>query len=325
MRRRMRNVTLLFVTLCALIGAPWSARAGEEVRLYLGASPVGGGWYPTMGLIAEVIKENIPGVVTTVGTEGGRANAALVGAGRADLAFSVSPLVRAAYDGRAPYDKAFKNIRSLYRFEQDSPTHLIVLKDTGVTSMEMIAEKKIPIKVATDQPGSTGYALLQNLLPMYGMSFDAIKGWGGKVFSVPRGEVVSLIRDGHANAYFAGLTPPTAAVTELSTVKDLVFLSNRDEIIQKAEALGYQRSILRKGTYPKLEQDVQVVGEVPITIVRAELPDDLVYKITKALVEKGKKVQDFKPGKFNVKEMAKNLPVPLHPGAERYYREAGLL
>ena len=325
MGRKVRYLVLVLLALTATLGAAGAARAGEEIKLYLGASPVGGGWYPTMGLIAEVLKESIPGVVTTVGTEGGRANAALVGAGRADIAFSVSPLVRAAYDGKTPYDKAYKNIRSLYRFEADSPTHLIVLKETGITSMEAIAEKKIPIKVATDQPGSTGYALLQNLLAIYGMPFDTIKAWGGKVFAVPRGEVASLIRDGHANAYFAGLTPPAATVTELATVRDLVFLSNSEDVIKKAEAFGYQRTVLRKGTYPKQDQDVVVVGEVPVTIVRAELPEDLVYRITKALVEKGQKIQDFKPGRFNPKTMAKALPVPLHPGAERYYREAGLL
>jgi TRAP transporter TAXI family solute receptor len=299
--------------------------ASAQTRLYLGASKPGGGWYPTMSLIKEVLEKNISGLVTTVGTEGGRANAALVGTGRADLGFTGAGFAKAAFDGKTPYKKAYKNLRTLYSFAKKTPFYFVVTKDTGITSAEQVMKGGSKLKVVIDQPGSTGYTILKNLMSLYGVTFDSYKASGTKLFPLPRGEVVSFIRDGHGNAYFTSLNEPASGITELATVKNVVFLPVGADKVKAAIKFGYTPYTIKKGVYPKLASNVSTTGSGVLTVVKAELPADLVYKITKALVEKGEKVRNFKAGKFDLKTMAKNPPVPLHPGAEKYYREKGML
>lgn len=322
--RIIRRFLSLLATVMAL--GLWVVPSGSaETRLYLGASSPGGGWYPTMSLIAEVLKENIPGLVTTVGTEGGVANVALVGTGRADLGFTDAGLARAAYEGYAPYKEAHKNVRTLYSFAAKTTFYFITTKDTGINTVDEIFQRADSLKIVIDQPGSTGYVVLQNLLSLYGGSFDSLKAKGARLFPLPRGEVVSFIRDGHGNAYFTALQEPAGVITELATGRDVVFLPMSEDKIKAASKFSYSPHIIKKGVYPKLDRNVPAPGIGVVTVVRAELPDDLVYRITKALVEKGEKVRNFKPGRFEVETMAKDPPVPLHPGAEKYYRERGML
>ncbi|MBI2368681.1 MAG: TAXI family TRAP transporter solute-binding subunit [Deltaproteobacteria bacterium] len=309
-----------------LLASPGPVAAGEAVRLNLGASPPGGGWYPLMGVIAEALKKEFPGAVTTVGTSGGRANVALIGDGKLDLGLSSGTLASAAYQGREPYKKAYKNVLSLMVFDVINPLHMLVVKEAGVATMEDMKARKPPLRIATDQPGSTGFMVVRDALAFYGLTLKDFETWGGKIFYVPRGEVVSLIRDGHANAYFAHLATPASVVLELATVKELNWIGLSQDAIERGRKLGYVPGIIKAGIYPKVTRDVRQIGDTQAILVRSELPKELVYRIAKAIVDNAAQIGALgMSARFNPKEMWKEISSPLHPGAEAFYKEKGLM
>jgi TRAP transporter TAXI family solute receptor len=116
---------------------------------------------------------------------------------------------------------------------------------------------------------------------------------------------------------------------DLASARDIRVLEIPDDKFKAAQALnrGYDRRIIKAGSYPKQDRDVQTIGTWTHLIASCKLPEALVYNITKALANNvetlGNVVAAVKG--LSVKDMATDVGVPLHPGARKFYREAKAL
>ena len=135
------------------------------------------------------------------------------------------------------------------------------------------------------------------------------------------------MKDGHADAFMAPAPHPYAPVLEIASVRKPRFLPiSKDVIDRLVQKYGYVPTVIPKGTYDFLKEDYPSFGEPAILVIRKDLPNDLVYVITKALVAGSPEVAKAVQGMKFVKEGAPRfLGGPLHPGAEMYYKQAGLL
>ncbi|MBI2163447.1 MAG: TAXI family TRAP transporter solute-binding subunit, partial [candidate division NC10 bacterium] len=289
-----------------------------ELRIMTG--PQGGSWYPLGGAIAEILKQEVPGTTASVLPGAGIINIQGVETGRAEIGFGNSVSTVDAIAGREPFKAPAKNVRQLGTLYMQY-FQAVVLEDSGIKSVADFKGKSIAV-----QPrGNTGEQMTRELLQVYGLSYKDM----AKVSHVSYNDAVALMKDGHAQVFTLITTVPAAAILDLASSRKIRLLSVPDDKFKELQKInsGYSRREISKGIYPGVAHEVHQFGTYTHLMIRADLPDDLVYGITKALAKNadslGAVVKDVKG--LTVKEMAFDVGVPYHPGAAKYYREAGVL
>ncbi len=302
-----------------LLGLVLAGQAGAmELRIMTG--PQGGSWYPLGGAIAEIMKKEIPGTTGSVLPGAGIINIQGVETARAEIGFGNSVSTADAIAGREPFKTPAKNVRQLATLYMQY-FQLVVLDDSGIKTVAELKGKSIAV-----QPrGNTGEQMTRELLQVYGLSYKDM----AKVSHVSYNDAVALMKDGHAQAFTLITTVPAAAILDLASSRKIRLLSVPEDKFKELQKInsGYSRREIPKGIYPGVEYGVHQFGTFTHLMIRADLPDDLVYGITKALAKNadslGAVVKDVKG--LNAKEMAFDVGVPYHPGALRFYKEAGVL
>jgi TRAP transporter TAXI family solute receptor len=135
------------------------------------------------------------------------------------------------------------------------------------------------------------------------------------------------MKDGHAQAFTLGTAIPSGAVMDLASSRDVKLLDLSDSLPEmKKLNPGYTLVTVPKDTYPKQNQDVKVIGYATHLVASCELPEDMVYKMTKAIADNvpslaatSKTMSGLTP-----KDMAEDIGVPFHPGAAKFYKEQGI-
>ena len=286
----------------------------------------GGSWYAAGAAYSEVIKEYLPGSNVIVNVGGGVSNPSLVSSGQADIGFTYSPALIAALNGTGAFPEPLTNIRAFARLE---PCYgmAFATKDSGITSFEQIKEEKIPVRLAVPAVGNFGESVAASLLEAYGLSYDMIESFGGSVQHVSHPEAADLFRDNHIDMYIAAVGLGHATVTEMCLSRDMVFLPCTGDAMKYMETLGYGDSAIPAGSFNGMTEDVPAVVYSAIYLVRDDADENMVYFLTKALYENKDALAAAYSAinEANLDEMADCFGAPLHPGAEAFYKEVGLL
>ncbi|MEP7276220.1 MAG: TAXI family TRAP transporter solute-binding subunit, partial [Betaproteobacteria bacterium] len=142
-------------------------------------------------------------------------------------------------------------------------------------------------------------------------------------------DAVDMMKDGHAQVFTLGTTSPASAVMDLASARDINMVPVDDKTMSQLREgnCGYRKVVIKAGTYPKQDKDIPAIGYMTHVIVACDLPEDVVYKMTKAMATH---INDMaavvKPiAGLTAKDMAADVCVPLHKGAAKYYKEVGAL
>jgi TRAP-type uncharacterized transport system substrate-binding protein len=259
-----------------------------------------------------------------------------VGTRRVDIAY-VNPaaLVAMAYRGKGYYKKKLE-LRVLGCFPSWDRIALVVSKDLGVKSLYDIARRKIPLHVSTRMSGVNNgtYFTISTILSFYGLSFDRIKRWGGRVQECARPfapERLKSIAVRSVNAVFdEGVSTPDGWLDQaLDNGYEIIPLE--PAIVKKLEQMGYNQTVLPKRRYRQLKADALTLDYSGWALVTHKwLPTKVAYAAVETIDERKKviPVDDDRP--LTMKNLCRAtekcpLPVPLHPGATRYYKDKGYL
>ncbi len=309
----------LFALLALFLFTFAVSASAQKMDLKLMTGPMGGSWYPLGGAIGEAIQKEIPGVTISVMPGGGVANVEAVEYGKCELGFSNSSSAVDGLNGRAPFKKKVENVRQLANLYAQY-FQMVVVDNSPIKS---VADFKGKI-IATTPKGHTGTILTEQVLQVYGMSFKDVS----KVHFVGYSDAVALMKDGHADIYSPGTTIPASSIIDLAADRKIRLIplpEDKIAALQKINA-GYLKRVTPKGTYPGVDYEVPGVGYFAHLVVSAKLSDELVYKITKTFVKNLPRFADVVKDMKGVtpKDLALDIGVPFHPGALKYYKEAGV-
>ncbi|HSO08143.1 MAG TPA: TAXI family TRAP transporter solute-binding subunit [Pelomicrobium sp.] len=309
----------------SLIGAAVAASmavaggaSAEQLKMMTG--PQGGSWYPLGGAIQNIVEKNVSGVSMQVLPGAGISNVKGVQAGKADLGFGNAVSTVDGVNGNAPFDSKTANVchvGTLY-FQY---FHMVALADSGIKTPADAKGKSL----TTQQKGNTGEQMTRSVLQVYGQSYDTVS----KVSHGSYNDSVAQMKDGQAQLFTLITTVPASSVMDLASARDIKVLEVPDAKLKELQKIngGYDKRIIKAGSYPKQDQDVQTIGTWTHLIARCDLPEETVYKITKALAENtenlGAVVKAVKG--LTPKDMATDVGVPYHKGALKYYKEAKVL
>lgn len=298
-----------------------ASSAVEPVELDLMASQQGGSWYPIGVALGEILEESIPDVVRSVSIQpgGGTANVVGVQEGKAELAFAHAYSSVDGWNGNPPFKAPTRDIRQIAALH---PTYLQVMvrRDSGINSIPQMKGKKI---MAGGIKGTTGELLTSLMLQAYGMSYDDLGGVQYLNFA----DAVEQVKDGHLDGTSILALLPFGTYIDLSTTSDVQLISLDDPQIQTMIKTnpGLAKATIPAGTYRGMDTEVTTVMTPVNLLGHAGLSEDLVYQITKTLAEHLEEMKKVEPGmkELTPQDLGREFGIPLHPGAEKYFKEQG--
>jgi TRAP transporter TAXI family solute receptor len=338
--RKVGTRRALSLLLCVAVAAAAYAQGAGDIKpasYTWVAGGMGGGWYTVAGGFARLVNEKEPKITIKVIPGGGVANPLALSQGNADIAWGVGYVDKAAFNGTAPiYKKAYTNICSLAGTLSVDYYHFLAAKDQGITTLEQFVDKIKKggkLKVAAPMTGTSEYVLTSFVLQHYGVSYDQIKKNGGTVVQAVYGDMTSLFEDRHVDYAFACVGLPGAIITEMAMNRPSVLLAISDECIDYCNktygtvALSSGLCKVPGGTYAGMQSDIQTLCHSTEILVSPSLPDAVAYTLAKILNENKPFLVQLGAGYkvFDPKTAASTVQVPLHPGALKYYKEAGLV
>lgn len=293
----------------------------------IGTGGTAGTYYPIGGLIANAIsgagEKGVPGLVATaVSSNGSVANINAIQSGSLESGFTQSDVAYWAHTGTGLYDGKGKveNLRLIATLYPET-IHLVARKDAGIKSVADLKGKRVSI----DEPGSGTIVDARIVLEAYGLSESDVKAEHLK--PGPAGE---RLKDGALDAYFFVGGYPTGAISELATSNgiSLVPISGPEAKKIREKYTFFSQDTVPADTYKDVGQ-TETLAVAAQWVTSAEQPDELVYNITKTLFNdasrKALEAGHAKGKLIKLETATTSLGIPLHPGAERFYKEAGVL
>lgn len=264
----------------------------------------------------------LTGADTVVGTTT-RVNAPV------DFGITSSSRLSWGYAGLYDYaqDGAYSNLRLIAKIEDPSYLLAAVKVESGITDLAQIAEQKLPVTIL-----GGGSPISQPVLDYYGLTRDAVTSWGGS-FADP---IVAGFADDppfdliiNENASPAN-NPESSYWTKLSQKHNLLFLDLPKQVLDQLasdQTLGVVPALVKWGFLHGVDRPIATVARSGHAVFgRDDMPEQAAYDIAKAIDQQRSGLKWFiRPYSYDPQTAWQNMDVPLHPGAQRYYREAGYL
>lgn len=312
-----QSIAVISLTLLAL-----SPGLAQQRRISIATGGTGGVYYPMGGAIASGLTKNIPGIEATAEvTSASVDNIRLVGAGKADIAFTLADTAWDGYNGAAKF-KEKQPVRAMAVIYTNE-SHWVTVEGSGIEKMADLKGRHI----ATGAPGSGTEVIALRILEAYGIDPD--KDVKREKLSVA--ESVNAIKDRKIDAFFWSGGVPTAAVTDLAATPGvkMKILDHTDAIPKMVQKYGpiYVKGVIPAKSYPGQDKEANVSVVWNLLVVNEKADESLVYQITKAIFEnKADLVATHKEAQNIVleRQLSGGSPIPFHPGALKYFAEKGI-
>ena len=316
-----------------------SAQAADPTFFRIGTGGAGGTYFPIGGTIANGISAppgsrpcdkggqcGVPGLIAIAqSTTASVFNNAAVQNGELEAGLAAADVTRSMYLGEGKFEgKAHPNLRIVANLYPED-LHLVLPQGSSISNLGDLADKRVGIA----QAGSGTQVAVLQMLEAWGVTRDNMNE-----AELNNSQSAERLADGQLDAYFYAAGWPVAAMVQLASSKGMSLHSFTDEDLQKINDIipAYIPSKIPAGVYDGVDGDVLTPAVSALLVVSSDLSEELVYGITKAMWnDNTRKLLDngHAKGKQITAETALDgveaLGVPLHDGAAKFYKEAGLL
>jgi TRAP transporter TAXI family solute receptor len=316
--RTLKRAAIAAIASASIAVSAASTGAAEFINVLTGGTS--GVYYPLGVALSKIYGDKIEGVRTQVqATKASVENLNLLQQGRGEIAFSLGDSVKLAWEGntdagfKAPLDK-LRGIAAIY------PNYIQIMasKESGIKTVADLKGKSLSVGA----PKSGTELNARAILGAAGMSYDDL----GKTEYLPFAESVELMKNRQLDATLQSAGLGVSSFKDLATSLDVQMVAVPEEIATKLGA-PYIAATVPAGTYQGQDSDVQTVAVVNFLVTHSEVSDETAYQMTKQLFENIPALTAAHKAAENIRieDALKGMPIPLHPGAERYYKEKGLL
>ncbi len=293
--------------------------AAEFITIATGGTS--GVYYPLGVALSQIDAKAIPSAKTTVqATKGSVENLNLIEAGRAEVGFSLGDSLSDAWkgDAEAGFKTPLKKLRTMAAIYPNY-VQIVASADSGIKTLADLKGKRI----AVGAPKSGTELNARAILKAAGLSYADF----AKVEYLPFGESVELMKNRQLDVTLQSAGLGVSSLRDLATSQKIVVVPIPAEVVAKVGDSAYQPGVIPANTYEGQAAEVPTAAIRNFLVTREGLSDEMVYQMTKAMfTHLPELVAAHAAAKaINLQMAAKGSPVPLHPGAEKYYREVGVL
>jgi TRAP transporter TAXI family solute receptor len=332
MKKKTGAITRFIFLLCifgvlvaGILGQSHAKEWQPETKfLTIVSGSASGSFFPIAAKISEIIQREIPGVAVKSIPGGGVDNVRSVQSGKAQFGMSFSSTLYDGLVGNEPFKKPKKKIRHVLNL---FPTYfcISVPSKSDIYSVSDLAAKRI----APGGPiGFTGEAIGRLVLMAYGLDYEKIKAAGGVVHFVRYGGMMNKMQDGHLDAAMMFTSAPSAPIISMNVRPGIRLISLEPDKMAKMleEQPGFVQGKIPANTYKGQNEDVSTLCAWASLFTTSDLTEEMVYRITKGIFEN---IDAIHAVGSQCRHMSVGInyegnKIPVHPGAERYYKEKGV-
>lgn len=287
---------------------------------------LGGVWYTMFSGLAELVKEKDPGVIIRVVPGGGLIAVQKVGEGASEFGFGFPWTVADGRTGREPFKAALPDVRGVMSGFGSSYLQFVIDKRFGAASMDEIFQKKMPLRIAVDRVGTTDELALRRVLGFYKTSYEELAKLGGKVFHAGYNDQAALFKDRQVDALFQNIAIPSSSVLEAKVGREILLLGFSPALMDHMYTeYAFVRGRIPAGSYGLVERELASPESPTMMTANAKVSAEVVYRVVKVVGENPDRVRRIHDSlkAFDPTGGWKDLGAPVHPGAEKYYKEKG--
>ncbi len=311
-----RGFSVLVISLLLIFSFSAFAFSGQVYKWKIPTGSATGTYYPSLSGICMVLSKYTDDIKATASVGGGSAsNARKVGTGEAPFSLSTSSTVFYAVKGERMFKQKYPGIMAwgtLHKLYAD----FLVKANSRIKSFADLKGKKIAI----GEPGSGDAVAAEDILKAAGLWDMVIK------VKVGDPQSMDLLKLGKVDAIIHHTAAPNANFYAFSTTTPIRALDMPKDVVAKLVDMGYYaEGMIKAGTYKGTDKDAHVVVLPVVMIVNKDLPEDVVYEMTKVVWEHFDEIVQAAPflKVVDPNNVLGGIPVPLHPGAYKYFKEKG--
>lgn len=330
--KKFRNFMLIALVLVVAVAGHGEVKAAGPVQLKIATLGVGSSWYIYGATFAELLGKAVPkgSKIDVLPYSGSIGNPKLVSKGEADLGLGMGIVAGWAYEGKYKFDKKYPKLRAIVGALDQYYYAVIAREDLGINSLADIKAKKMAVKIVTQPTGSLNAVMSYMVFGAYGITKEDIEKYGGRITHTSNDVIASDMKDGRANIWFQPATAGHPNISSVAVTTKLKFLPYDPAVVKElGEKYGFAPATMPAGAFKGQDEDVSMVGFKTSLFASEDMSEDLAYLVTKTLCENADKLhsahkgmKSFDPSKAWEKQFT---GLPLHPGAEKYYKEKGYM
>ncbi len=309
----------VLVPACIALLLAGSAHAAEFISILTGGTS--GVYYPLGVALSQIYGKAMPDAKSSVqATKASGENLNLLQSGRGEIAFTLGDALSDAWKGnedagfKVPLNK-LRGVAGVY----SNYIQIVASADSGIKTLADLKGKR----VAVGAPKSGTEINARAILKGAGLSYKDL----AKVEYLPFGESVELMKNRQLDATLISAGLGVSAIRDLATAVKMVVVPIPADVVAKINDPAYIADIIPANTYEGQKTNVQTVAIENFLVSHTGVSTETVYKMTKAMYENLDQMVAAHAAAKAIKreEGPRNMPLPLHPGAEKYYREVGLI
>ena len=310
--------TIAALAAVGILVAAGPARAETFINILTGGTS--GVYYPLGVALSQIYAENVPEARPSVqATKASVENLNLLQDGKGEIAFTLgdSLALAVAGDAEAGFDAPLDKLRTVAAIYPNY-IQIVASQESGIKTLADLKGKRLSVGA----PKSGTELNARAILAAAGMSYDDL----GQVEYLPFAESVELMKNRQLDATLQSAGLGVASIRDLAASVPITVVEVPADVLAKIGA-PYQAATIPAGTYEGQDADVATAAVVNYLVTHADVPEDVVYAMTKATFESldALAAAHAAAKDISLENAAKNPPAPLHPGAERYFREKGAL
>ena len=316
---RLTKKLSLFAAAAAITASTAVLAAPTFINVLTGGTS--GVYYPIGVALSQLYSNGIEGSKTSVqATKASVENLNLLQAGRGELAFALGDSVADAWNGveDAGFKAPLKKIRAIAG-TYPNYIQIVANAESGIKTLADLKGKRISVGA----PKSGTELNARAIFEAAGLTYKDM----GKVEFLPYAESVELIKNRQLDATLQSSGLGMAAIRDLASTMKISFVAIPAEVTAKIDNAAYEAATIPAGTYDGQDADVPTVAITNILVSHEGVSDEVAYQMTKLMFDNLGRLGTAHSAAQDIKleSATKNLPIPLHPGAERFYKEAGAL
>ncbi len=315
---RKNWIRILLVTLCIMsIAGGASART---LQWTLATGGTAGTYYPLGGAIAQIISNHVSDVnITAQSTGASVENMNLIAAGDVDLALVQNDIAHYAYNGTEFFKKKIENVRAIARLYPET-IHVVAPAESELMTIRDFKDHDVSVGA----PGSGNEANARQIFSAFGLEYTDFKP-----HFLSYAETADHFKDRMLDAFIYTTGAPNSSIQDISTLHKIKFINiygkMREQLMAKYPFFAVE--VMPANTYNGQTEPVETVAVQAIIVANADLSEEAVYNITKALFENLDEVGEshHKGKSIKLEKALDGITIPIHPGAAKYYKEKGIV
>lgn len=346
LNHQFKLATLSALLVSGALVVAGSGMAGAQEQLFQDRGPIsytatGGSARGYSRVVFEalngIVRDEYPGSAAEFRPGSPAGSLLEIARGNADFAGASGAVeVQYAIDGTAPFRESLDGqIFHVMTIHNELTVHYLMTQTWSerhsIESMADIAEKQPPMRIAVNTEANlqSTIAMYEHIFNEYGFSMSDVESWGGSVIRGNSGIGMDALRDGRADVFINGRFMPDSALEDIHNNRPLKWINiSEDKMLAAANSWDYDLYIAPAGISPFITTDSPTQKMWNAMQAGPHVTEETVYKFLNAIYNNVDRVQSIHPSlqDFGPEMMAWNpMGLPLHPGAERFYREKGLI